>query len=430
MLDLNATPEQLRKAYQDSQAENLRLQTIIKLQKEEIRLLHIQKWGPKADKLSEGQLALLPTEVVVTAAEVEREAALPEAHKQLPALPKAKTPRPNHPGRTELPAHLERREVILPCPPEECRCGQCGAERPVIGYEIREELDCVPARFFVNVIKREKRGSHCLPEQGVAVAPAPVQIVPKSKLSNTVIIEALAAKFQQHQPIYRQCAILGEDHGIDLSRQTLNDAILRAAALLSAVVQAIAAELLAGDYLQADETTLPCQVPEKTGRHHRAYLWEYSAPGGSVVFQFEMGRGRAGPKGFLRGFRGILQCDGYGAYDDLGAGIIYLACMAHIRRGFVHAAKLAPEDPLAPTLVDPMNFLYQIERQDSARNLSAEGHRALRQSHSQPIMAALKTRITEIRQQVTPASKLAKACEYALGQWSRMEVYLEHGRDR
>src|SRR5688572_33503966 len=91
MLDLNATPEQLRKAYQDSQAENLRFQTIIKLQKEEIRLLHIQKWGPKADKLSEGQLALLPTEVVVTAAEVEREAALPEAHKQLPALPKAKT---------------------------------------------------------------------------------------------------------------------------------------------------------------------------------------------------------------------------------------------------------------------------------------------------------------------------------------------------
>src|SRR5688572_32189694 len=60
MLDLNATPEQLRKAYQDSQAENLRLQTIIKLQKEEIRLLHIQKWGPKADKLSEGQLAFLP----------------------------------------------------------------------------------------------------------------------------------------------------------------------------------------------------------------------------------------------------------------------------------------------------------------------------------------------------------------------------------
>src|ERR1041384_4390978 len=96
MVDSNATPEQILKAYQDSQAEILRLQAIINLQREQIRQLNLQKWGPKADKLSEAQLTLLPQELVVTAAEVEREAALPEIQKQ---LPKTRRSRPNHPGR-------------------------------------------------------------------------------------------------------------------------------------------------------------------------------------------------------------------------------------------------------------------------------------------------------------------------------------------
>lgn len=425
MVDLNATPEQLRKAYEELQAENFRLQVVIKLKDEQIRLLNLEKWGPKADKLAPDQLALLSQELVVSAAEVEREATLPEAQKQ---LPKAKQPRPNHPGRAELPAHLERREVIIPCAPAECQCAQCGAERPVIGYELREELDCVPAQFFVKVIKREKRGSHCLPEQGVTVAPAPLQITPKSKLSNNFIIETLAAKFQQHTPVYRLCALLEENYGLELSRQTLNQAILRAADLLTAVVRAMASELLRGDYIQADETTLPCQKPEKTGQNHRAFLWEFSRPGGIAVFQFEMGRARAGPKAFLQGFQGILQCDGYAAYNDLGEGITYLACMAHIRRGFIRAAKLAPEDPLPRELVGEFARLYQVEREAKEQNLSETQRREVRQTQGKPIMESLQKRLIEVRQQATVDSKLAKACDYALGQWSRMKLYLEHGR--
>ena len=421
----SATPEQLVKACHELQAEVLRLQTIVKLQSEQIRLLNLKKWGPKADQLSDAQLALLPLEPVVAAAEVEQEAARPEAEKQ---LPQAKKPRSNHPGRAELPPHLERREVLIPCPPEECRCGQCGAERPFIGYEVREELSCVPAHYFVSVIKREKRGAHCLEEQGVAVAPAPLQIAPKSKLSDAFIIEVLAAKFQQHNPVYRQCATLLEDHGIDLSRQTVNHAMLRAAELLIPVTRAMAAELLAGDYLQADETTMPCQTGEVKGKNHQAYLWEYGRPGGPVVFQFEMGRGRAGPKEFLKGYKGILQCDGYGAYDDLGEGIDYLACLTHIRRGFVDAGKLAPEDPLPVELVREFDRLYRIEREAKEQNLGEAARRDLRQTKSKPIFNALKLRITQVRQQVTPASKLGKACDYALGQWSRMELWLEHGR--
>jgi transposase len=322
---------------------------------------------------------------------------------------------------------LERREVIIACHPKDCACSLCGQPRPVIGYEIREELGCQPAEFFVRVIKREKRGSHCLEEQGVAVAPAPPQIVPKGKLSDPFIIEVLAAKFQQHTPVYRQCASLLDDHGIDLSRQTLNDAILAAAQLLLPVVTAQRGELLSGHYLQVDETTMPCQTPEKTGRNHRAYLWEYGRPGGAVVFDFQMGRGRDGPADFLKSFRGKLQCDGYGAYDKLGEGITFVACMAHIRRGFVDAAKLSPLDPLPVEIVNQIGGLYEVEREARSQNLTASARWELRQRKSHPVMAALKTRIVQIRQEITPACALAKACDYALGQWTRMEEYLKDG---
>lgn len=426
-LDLHSLPPEARQAFEGLQAENLRLQSLLKFKDEQIRLLNLKRWGPKADKLSEAQLALLPQELIVIPPEVEQEAGVPEEKKTPVKVPKAKTPRGPHPGRAPLPAHLERREEVIPCHPEECSCPVCGQARPIIGYEIREELDCRPAEFFVRVIKREKRGSPCHPEQGVTVASAPAQIVPKGKLSNAFIVEVLAAKFQQHTPVYRQCAVLFEDHGIDLSRQTLNEAVLAAGQLLVAVVRAQAAELRAGRYLQVDETTLPCQTSDKTGRNHQAYLWEYGRPAGPIVFDFQMGRGRDGSAGFLKGFQGKLQCDGYAAYDDLGEGISYVGCMAHIRRGFVDAAKLTPLDPLPVEVVQQIGLLYEIERDARTQNLTFDQRLELRQRASQPVMAALKTRLIAIRQQITPASALAKACDYALGQWSRMEVYLTDG---
>lgn len=426
MIALDSLPQPARQAFEGLQAELARLQRIIQLKDEQIRLLNFRLFGPKSEKLSPAQMPLLLQEISLVAGEVEREAELPEAQKQV-VLPKAAKPRRNHPGRDKLPEHLERREQIIPCCPEDCRCSKCGQERPVIGYETREELACEPAKFWVRVIKREKRGSHCLEEQGVATAAVPAQIVPKSKLSNELVIEVLAQKYQQHVPVYRQCAMLAADHHIELSRKTLTDAILAAGGLLRAVVRAQAAELVAGPYLQADETPVPCQTPEKTGRNHRAYIWEYGVPGGPVVFDFQMGRGREGPRQFLKGFRGKLQCDGYAAYEDLGEGIIYVGCLAHIRRGFVDAAKVAPQDPLPVEVRERIGQLYAVEQEARQGGLSPVARLALRQEKSAPVMSALKARLVEIRQAIAPDTKLAQACKYALGQWSRLEEYLKDG---
>jgi len=72
------------------------------------------------------------------------------------------------------------------------------------------------------------------------------------------------------------------------------------------------------------------QTHEGRGRNHQAYLWQYSRPGGTVVFDFRLGRGRDGPREFLGQFEGILQTNGYSAYDQIGGPrIVHAACWAH-----------------------------------------------------------------------------------------------------
>jgi transposase len=62
------------------------------------------------------------------------------------------------------------------------------------------------------------------------------------------------------------------------------------------------------------------------GSNHEAYLWQYGRPGAATVFDFRRGRARAGPKRFLDNFQGILQTDGYPAYDKVGGpGMVHAA---------------------------------------------------------------------------------------------------------
>jgi transposase len=105
-----------------------------------------------------------------------------------------------------------------------------------------------------------------------------------------------------------------------------------------------------------------------------------------------------------------------------------VGCAAHVRRGFVDAAKVAPLDPLPAEILARFGQLYAVEKEAREAGLNAEARRELRQAKSVAIMAGLKTRLTEIRQQITPGSKLAQACDYALGQWSRLEEYLSDGQ--
>jgi transposase len=404
-----------------------RLEVENELLKQEIRRLRMAKYGIKSDQLSEGQLPLLEEEPGVVSAEVESEVGRSEQEKQ-DVAGQTRPPR-QHPGRAELPANLERIESILACTPEQCRCAQCGGEKKLIGYDTSEELDVKPAQYFVNVIKREKRACGRCEEMGVSTAAAPQpKIIEKGKASNAVVVDVILKKYGDHVPLYRQIAILEREAGLVLSRMTLCGWVMQAGSWLEAVCGAMRADLLAGQYIQADETPVGVQSERTAGRNHTSYLWQYSRPGGPVIFDFQMGRSREGPAKFLGRFAGVLQSDGYGAYDKIGgAGIVHAGCMAHLRRGFVDALKLSPGNADAEAIVARIAQLYAVEERARAAAMPADQRQRLRQTESAPLLKELKKQIVELRQDVLPQSALGKACHYALAQWTRIEVYVNHG---
>jgi transposase len=393
---------------------------------EMIRLLRIQKYGPKSEQLSDLQLALLELEPGVTAEEVQSEAQC--AAEPLPEPKAPAPPRKPHPGRSPFPAHLPRFEVLLTCTPEQCRCGNCGAETKVIGYDLSEELDVKPAEYFVNVIKREKRACGQCGDGGVQAAPLPAKIVEKGKVSNRIVGDVIIKKYVDHQPLYRQRATLLRETGIDLSVTTLCGYVMKGGSWMEAISRVLRRQLLAGHYIQADETPVGVQTGEKTGSNHRAYFWQYSRPGGPVVFDFQMSRGRDGPRKFLEKFGGVLQCDGYSAYDKIGGeGIIFAGCMAHLRRGFMDTLKVVPGEKCARAIVNQISTLYDIEQQARASGLDSAQRLNLRQEQSVPILAELKKKIVSTKETTLPKSALGKACSYALEQWERVTVYATDG---
>jgi transposase len=410
--------EQIAQLKQQLQWAELKIQVL----EERLRLQLMAKYGPTSEKLNDAQLELLEQEPGVSYAEVEAES----ERAAEPALARARERRP-HPGRQELPAHLPRREKILPCSPDQCRCRACGGETTVIGYEQSEQLEVEPAQYFVLVTKREKRACRSCPQQGVAAAALPSRILDKSLVSDRVVIDTVVAKYCDHLPLYRQSVMLARDTGLEISRATLDGWVMKVGELLIPIAAIIGQELLRSSYLQADETPVSVQMQNKRGKHHQAYLWQYGTPGGSVMFDFQLGRGRDGPKRFLRSFAGILQTDGYAAYEQVGGPqIVHAGCWAHARRKFVEALKLQPEDRTAARLVAQMDELFAVDAEARAANLDPATRHTLRLQQARPLLDRLRPQIEAAQAQALPASALGKAARYTLSLWPKLTRFLEH----
>lgn len=394
----------------------------IQVLEERLRLQRIQKYGPASEKLSSDQLELLELEPGVSSLEVEAES----QREPLPAPVKRDRPR-KHPGRQELPAALPRVERVVACSPEQCACAACGKPTEVIGYDISEQLDVEPAKYFVVVTKREKRACKRCAEGGVTAAPVAPRIIEKGLVSDRVVIDTVVSKYSDHLPLYRQSVILEREAGLEISRATLDGWVMRVGELLIPIAEAMRRELLGGGYIQADETTVDVQMHDRRGQNHQAYLWQYGRPGGGVVFDFRLGRGRDGPKLFLGKFDGILQTDGYIAYEHVGGPrMVRVCCWSHSRRHFVDAVRLNPEDLMAIAIVRRIDELFAVDAEARARALDHAARHGLRLERAKPLLDLLKPQVEAAGARVLPSSALGKAVSYTLGFWPKLTRFLEY----
>jgi transposase len=381
---------------------------------EELRQYRVKLLGPRSETLSDLQLELLADqEPGTTLDEVAAEAQRPP----LPETPRRE--RRPHPGRQRLPENLPRVEEVVPC--AEQACPQCGAETTIIGYDESEQLDVEPARYFVRVTKREKRACRCCQGGTVTMPPVAPRIVEKGLASDRVVVETVVAKYSDHLPLYRQAVILERDAGLEIGRATLDGWVMRVGELAEPVVAVMRQDLLRESYLQADETIVPVQMHDKRGADHQAYLWQYGKPGGETVFDFRMGRGREGPQKFLGQWEGILQTDGYQAYDGIGGPkLVHVGCWAHARRKFVDAVKVNRDDAAAIQMVMRMDALFLVDRAAREKQMTIEERLASRREHAEVWAEEIRQECAKLAPTVLPKSALGKAVGYTLNMWPKL----------
>jgi transposase len=358
-----------------------------------------------------------------------------------PASQPAATEAPARPPRTEpakrnrgaLPAHLPRVELVIDVEDKACPC--CGATLHLIGEDKAEMLDYVPAQLRVRVIRRPRYGCRAC-EQAIVQAPAPERAIDGGMASEALLAHVLVNKYADHLPLYRQAQIFARQ-GVTLDRSTLCNWVGRACWWLAPLHELVLSTVLTSPKVFADDTTLPVLDPGR-GRTKTGRLWCYAVdnrpwcgPGHpAAAYVYSEDRKGEHPQTHLRGFRGLLQVDGYAGFGGLVAGNTDDAprlafCWAHVRRKF-YDIHVANQSPMAEDALRRIAELYAIEAE--IRATPAANRQAVRQQHSRPLVEAMQTWLTEQIKRISGRSTLAQAIRYALNHWDGLVRYLDDGR--
>ena len=363
----------------------------------------------------------------------EEQVAIKEAEKELIEYERRKPEREKGKAlRQPLPEHLRREvEVIEP------EGVQDNWVR--IGEEVTEILEHKPGEIYVRRIERPKyavkqsAGEETIvnePEElpAVRIAPLPLLPLPRSNAGPSLLAELMMNKYFYHLPFHRQIAIF-KMVGVRLPASTVNGWFQGGSDLLRALYLRLKELVLASDYIQVDESTIPVINNEKH-KASKAYLWMVRSVMTKLVF-FHYDKGsRAGKVvvDLLKNYQGAVQTDGYQAYSiyEQKQGVLLLGCWAHARRKFsesIEEDKAGAEYALAQ-----IAKLYQVEEMATDQEMDYGQRAELRKRLAYPILCVFEKWIVGYYPKALPGGRMSKALAYTYNLFMRLSRYHLDGR--
>jgi transposase len=330
--------------------------------------------------------------------------------------------RPTRPhGRQRLPEHLpvERIELL----PPEARDERAPA-LVRIGEEVSETLEWRPASFVRLQIVRPKFAVKGAPEQGITIADVPDSPIPRCLAGPGLLAHVLVSKYADHLPLHRLEKMF-ERWGLHLSRSTLCGWVAPCAEKLELIVSAMANDALSAHCIAIDATGVLVQAKEKCRQGH---FWVLVADRDHVLFRFTSHHNQAGPKEFLRGYKGYVQADASNVYERLfrTEQVTEVGCWAHCRRHFFEA--MTSDRERATTAIGFIQKLYAIDK--TTKELPPSRRTEQRRKAAEPVLEAFRRWLQAQDLLVLPKSPIAGAIGYALNQWTALTRFLEDGRLR
>jgi transposase len=384
------------------------------------QMAHLRRARPRSETF-----ARLERQLTLPLAGLDGRPLKPPDEANLPERKRKRRARGRSGGRGLLPAHLPRIEVVNPVPAAQRICPQCGRMMTTLGHDVCESLDIVPARIVV--VQRKDERVACPYDDTIVSAKAPPRIVEGGKLGDALIVEALADKYIDKLPVERQSR-RWEHAGVDLAPQTLGRSMAAAIDLLAPVARAIHHQTRASELLATDATGLPVLDQDHPQGIRNGTMWCWVGDGCWVSFFYSPIGDSKSVKDFLgEDLCRVVQCDGTSILAFLErAGGKRPGCWSHGRRRFVEAA--CGGEALALVALKKIRRLFAVERLSAKHSETTEQRLLRRRQHSAPVLADLRTWITEQRNVIPPKSPLGKALGYLHRQWHRLVLFLDDGR--
>jgi len=329
--------------------------------------------------------------------------------------------------RKPLPENLPREVKVIELPESE-RFDEDGTPLKAIGIEKSEKLKFEPAKLSVIEYRRVKYGRDT--GDYVKTAPPVPSLIPKGNPDESLISSIVMQKYGYGMPLCRLEEQF-KNFGVTIPRCTQARWLIEAAPSLMPIRNCLEERLLADVYVSCDETWT--QVLNEAGRkpESRSWMWVRCTPSAKhkiVLFDYDPHRSGDVAKRLFLEFKGTLQVDGYGAYNDLEKqdGIIRIGCNMHGRRYFFDAAEGAKQGkPLANMGLRFYRELYKIEEQ--AKDLTFDERFKVRLEKSQPIWDEFKAWADENQQKVPPKSKIGSAFHYFQSEYTYLIGYMKNG---
>jgi transposase len=407
---------ELRELIERMQADLKFKQTKIEALNFEIARLKRWRFGSSAESLDTSTQAVLFDAILADTA--LEDAAAKAANEPPPAAPKIK----GKAVRQALPAGLPRVDRHYDLGATHCACGQAFKR---IGEEVSEQLDCVPAQFFVLRHIRGKYACECC--QTIQAAPMPAQMIDKGIPAAGLLAQVAIAKVDDHLPLYRQTEIYARS-GVHIPRSSMAQWLGICGVRLEPLAAALKEFILSHGVLHVDETPVALLAPGR-GKTKKAFVWVYRTTNfvvqRAVLYDFTLSRGGEHPRRVLGEFNGTMVTDDFSGYHALHRkGVKAAFCMAHARRKLFEAFELNGSQ-IAGKAVALIAKLYEIESE--VRDLRAEDRLLVRQERSKPLADALHDWLTTQRQLLVKADATAKAIDYSLSNWTALTTFLGDG---
>ena len=268
---------------------------------------------------------------------------------------------------------------------------------------------------------------------------------PKELLRNSILTPSLAAsimnaKYVNGLPLYRiSQEFLRND--IHISRQVMANWMIQCAdRYLGPLYDYLHNRMYRFHVLQADETPVKVSKDERPA-NSKSYMWVYRTGkeyGDTpiILYEYQKTRKADHPREFLKGFTGVVVCDGYSAYRKLdreSETIVFAGCWTHARRYFADALKALPKkehpaakDTVAYEAIKRIGAIYHLDNQLS--DLKPDERRKQRQINLKPLVEAFFAWAKEIQ----ASGRLSKGktldgINYCINQEETLKVFLDDG---